>query len=236
MSVLTKEDLKEVIQSFGIEKGDVVLLQAHLSRFANIIQGYQSLIDAIQETITSEGCLIVPSFTYSCLDPACQTQFAYQDWYKVRKEMKGYDCKRSKGESYKELNAQFYMYNPTRSNHPVYSFSYWGSFEEDCLKQSINDPISFQTSLKFFVKRKAFNILIGESKEKSLLVPAIAHTMNMGTTNVQRAYISNGNKNYLKTYLNLSVSKEETEQILNMCYIREIEVNKEKIYCVAIQK
>lgn len=231
--VISKEEIRQLITSFGIEKGDTICLQANLEN-----SRYQSLIEGIMKVVGEEGCLFVPSFSFSTLDPASRDsrKYDYEDYELVRNELNGYQAKISMSDVYKGCNNQFSRYKVSRSVHPVYSFTYWGSFTQDSLKQTMNYPISFQSSLKDFTKKRAFNIIIGEQIENSVLIPAIAQTMNMGVTVMQRAYTMRNQKNVFHTYLHLKVDKEEINKILDMCIIQQNKLGNQEVTCISIQK
>ncbi len=234
--LITKQDIKRVIQSFGITAGDVVCLQADFSKHENILNSTQALIEGVQEIVTEEGCIFIPSFTFETLDPATRDneRYEYKDWKLIREEMLGFQSKYTISQVYKDLNSQFNSYKVTRSNHPVYSFTYWGNFQKEIIKQQLNYPISFANSLKAFMKGRAFNILVAEKKENSILIPAIAQTMNLGISEIQRAYSTRNHKNTVSTYLNLKVEEKECKDILNMCAIQKQTLNGMEIYCISI--
>lgn len=231
--VVKREEIKNALIGFGIEKGDTVCLQANLKKGY-----YQLLIEILQELVGQEGCIFVPSFSFSTLDPATRKSkdYDYDEWQVVRDELLGYQAKYTPSDVYKDLNSQMNRYKISRSNHPVYSFTYWGNFTQDVLKQTLNYPISFQHSLKDFMKGKAWNIIVGDSIESSVLIPAIASTMNMGTSEIQRAYSMRNHKNVFQTYLQLSVDDKEIEKILELCMIQKTLLDNEEILCISIQK
>lgn len=237
-SLITKKDIEEVVASFGITKGDVLCLQADFSKTENVLNSYRSLIEALQEVVSEQGCIFIPSFTFSTLDPAVRDSEDYEqkDWSLIREHILGYQSKYTISQVYDDLNNQFHSYKVTRSTHPVYSFTYWGNFQQEYVKQQMNYPISFSNALKAFTKGRAFNLLIGEKMENSVLVPAIAQTMNLGVTEIQRAYVSRNNKNTLKSYLNLKVDLEECRSILDMCIVEHQNINGLEVHCISIQR
>ena len=191
MEIYTKEDFKQIFIDLGINKGSFVLLEADLSRYSGLVGDYQMLIETLQELITDTGCLCMPCFSYSCLDPAClENKYPYETWKEVRESLPGYHVLYTPSEVYKDCTNLFLHYKDVyRSNHPVYSFAYWGSFDEKILKVDINDALSFNGSLAMCNKKNACNLLIGIEPEKSIMVQAFAHEYQLGQIIVQRAFI-----------------------------------------------
>lgn len=191
MEIYTKEDFKQIFIDLGINKGSFVLLEADLSRYSGLVGDYQMLIETLQELITDTGCLCMPCFSYSCLDPAClENKYPYETWKEVRESLPGYHVLYTPSEVYKDCTNLFLHYKDVyRSNHPVYSFAYWGSFDEKILKVDVNDALSFNGSLAMCNKKNACNLLIGIEPEKSIMVQAFAHEYQLGQIIVQRAFI-----------------------------------------------
>ena len=235
--VLTKSLWIELFKSFGIRKGSVICLQGSISRLGISVDGYQSLIDSLLEVIGTTGCILVPTFTFTCLDPACRkdSQFPYEMWKDIREEMKGFDINLSPSDVYSDLCNQFLRYpGVKRTNHPVYSFAYLGNIDNDWLKQTMNYPISFVHVLKAFTLDNSYNILLGISPEESIFISAISKTMNRGITEIQKAYIKKDKGKQAKTYLNLKVDPEYKNEILDMLNCVTMRVNGENIHCVTL--
>ena len=136
MEIYTKEDFKQIFIDLGIEKGSKILLEADLSRYSGLVGNYQMLIETLQELIGDTGLLCMPCFSYSCLDPACtDTIYPFEKWKEVRENLPGYHVMYTPSEIYQECTNLFLHYKDVyRSNHPVYSFAYWGCFDENLLK------------------------------------------------------------------------------------------------------
>lgn len=233
----TKKDFLDIFSTMGIDEGMVVLVQADLTGFNEILSGSQAIIEALQELVKEDGCIICPTFSLSCLDPACyeQNDYTYESWNMIRDNMLGYDPKLTSCDVYADFANQFLKNeNVRRTNHPVYSFAFWGTYDEKCLEQSLNFPISFSRVFREFVDRRACNILIGEKIENSLLWPAMAKTMNQGILTIKRAIINQGRGKQLKNFLNLEVDQERMEEYKKMCYIQSSEYSRKAIHFVSL--
>ena len=65
--LILKSDFIDLFKSLGIGNGSLICLQANLSKWNSVIGGYQCLLDALFEVIGKEGCVMIPSFSYSTL-------------------------------------------------------------------------------------------------------------------------------------------------------------------------
>ncbi|MGM9912372.1 AAC(3) family N-acetyltransferase [Floccifex sp.] len=237
-NVLFKQDFIDVLNELKVEQGSLICLQANLSKFPNVLGGYQTLFDAIWEVIGEDGCIMIPSFTYSSLDPACMgIYYDYQDWQQIREEMPGYNTALTMSDVNSLCVNQFMMQKGViRSNHPVYSFVFKGNMSMDWVKQTMNYPISFGHVLKGFAHRKAYNILIGFDKEESVLLPAIAKTIGVGSVQVEKAYVQTAKKKMVKTYLNVKCDLEQRKELLEYCYVKESMISNQVISCLSIEE
>lgn len=234
--VYTKKDLLRLLSEFGIEKGMSVLVQGQLDGF-DIIGSQQAFIEALMELVGPEGCIIMPTFTYSCLDPACyeQKQYSYDSWQSIRENSLGYDSKLTSSDIYPSLTNQFLKNEGViRTLHPVYSFAYWGTYNEKCLDQPLNFPISFSRVLRCFWENKSVNLLINEDINHSLLFPAIAKTMNQGIVEEKRGIIKRNHSNSLKMFLNIRMDNETTDEYKDMCSIQSKEYQNKWIHVLSL--
>lgn len=231
MEIYTKEDFKQIFIDLGIQKGSKVLLEADLDRYSGLVGNVQMLIETLQELIGDTGLLCMPCFSYSCLDPAClENYYPYEKWKEVRENLPGFHVIFTPSEIYKDCTNLFLRYKDVyRSNHPVYSFAYWGNFDEDVLKVDVNDALSFHGSLSFLNEKNACNLLIGVLPEKSLLVQALSNEYQLGKTIVQRAFLRS-KRQLTKSFIVQVVDEEISRNLLDGLTVLESESSLEDVY------
>ena len=61
--VVTKDDLVLGFRRVGLKAGQHVVCHSSLSRFGHVIGGADAVIDALEEVITHEGTLVLPTFS-----------------------------------------------------------------------------------------------------------------------------------------------------------------------------
>ncbi len=222
-SLYTKEELQEELKAMGLKKGMRVCLQVSPSLAEHIIGGYQSVLSAVMNVVTKKGCVIVPTFDFSNLDPSCQIDIPLEQWETVRNHMPGYHPRLSGCD---QLGNQFLKNEGVeRSTHPVYSFAYWGTYRLAWLESRSDYPITFETSLVPLNRKDSCNLLLGVKTEDALLLPAIAQVIGLGQIYVQKAKINNPRRSSFKKYLNIRLSKEQKEECLERCKIKEKDWN-----------
>ena len=235
----TKQDFKALFQKIGIRKGDVVLAQIDLSGLQTVISSEQAVIEALQETVESQGCIIVPTFSRSCLDPSCvqASPIDYEDWSTVRENIIGFRPDLTPSDKHPLFSNQFLKnHQVTRTGHPVYSFAYWGKMDSKWLEQTMDFPVSFRHVLRPFAYDQAKNILMGVKKEESVLLPAIAKTMKQGQTMTERAFYKENKKTKVKNFLHTDLQPQQVQNCLDLCYIKSYEFKDIDIYVMTLDQ
>jgi aminoglycoside 3-N-acetyltransferase len=64
-TVLTKDDFIAAFERLGMRRGDTVMVHSSLSKFGFIEGGEDTVIDALLETIGSQGTLVMPTLSFS---------------------------------------------------------------------------------------------------------------------------------------------------------------------------
>ncbi len=105
-----RDKLIEALKTLGLEQGDTVLTHSSLSALGWVDGGPKTVIDAMKETISEEGTLLFPAFTFDiCVKPPYF--FSYRD---------SKCCVGAIPEFFRTLP------DTVRSVHPSHSVSAWG--------------------------------------------------------------------------------------------------------------
>jgi len=62
--VVSKEDIIKGLKDVGLKNGDVVFAHSSLSSFGRVTGGADTVVDALLETVGSEGTVVMPTFTW----------------------------------------------------------------------------------------------------------------------------------------------------------------------------
>lgn len=118
---IDKKDLVEAVRGTGLTEGSVVCVHSSLSHFGHVKGGAQAVIDALVETVGSEGCLVMPTFSMA------GSMNAYVDSGVI------FDVRNSPSrvgaitESFRKCPGVI------RSSHPTHSVAAWGRGAEELL-------------------------------------------------------------------------------------------------------
>lgn len=213
----TKKNMIDIYHQIGIQKGSIVCLQVNMNAIHSILGQAQTCIESLMEVVTNSGCIIVPTFDTSSLDPSCLDGIDYEKWKPLRKEEPGYRRRLTGCDAF---GIQF-LRNPKvrRSKHPSYSFAYWGNYDESRLEAKPDFPVSFNQALWPMQNENAMNVLIGYDETKSVLPYVIAKKQNIGTWMVQRAKVGMSDPPVFETFMSLSLEKKEQAKCLEACSI-----------------
>lgn len=107
--IITKARLEAFLKNLGIRQGSTVLLQADLKAMPQLVGHATTLIETLISIIGPRGTLIVPSFTYEALDPACQKQtYPYPLWQTIRFNHPGFSSRTMPADIWQDAANAFY--------------------------------------------------------------------------------------------------------------------------------
>lgn len=127
---VTISSLVQDLRDLGVGAGDVVLVHASLSALGWVCGGAPAVVDALQEVVTAEGTIVMPTHTPGNRDPSEMGNPPVPDgWYDaVRAEMPPYRPAVTPAQGVGAIAECFRSYpSVRRSDHPQHSFAAWGA-------------------------------------------------------------------------------------------------------------
>jgi aminoglycoside 3-N-acetyltransferase len=127
---VTVTTLVEDLRGLGVEAGDSLFVHSSLSALGWVAGGPQAVVDALQEVLTPEGTLAMPTFTSQLSDPADWSAPPVPgDWVEpIRAETPAYRPAVTPTRGVGAVPECFRSYPGVhRSAHPITSISAWGA-------------------------------------------------------------------------------------------------------------
>jgi len=125
----TIPSLKNDFEALGVKPGTNIILHCSLSKIGWVVGGPVAVIRALMETLSSEGTLVMPTFTGDNSDPSIWEHPPVPEswWDTIRKEMPAFEPELTPTRGLGRIAETFRNWpGVLRSNHPVSSFAAWG--------------------------------------------------------------------------------------------------------------
>jgi len=118
------------LQELGVEAGDDLLVHSSLSALGWVSGGAQAVVAALQEVVSADGTLVMPTFTGQLTDPAdWEAPPVPDNWVPMIRDSR--PPFRPDVTPTREMGAIAECFRThretTRSRHPWYSFAAWGA-------------------------------------------------------------------------------------------------------------
>lgn len=119
--ILSIAELKDTLKQLGIAPGDRIMVHSSFKSFGKVEKGPHGIIQALMETVTSEGIVAMPALSDCCDGGTAGV----------------YDKEHTPIEKWVGIIPELFRQTPgvTRSNHPTHSVCAWGSEAEAFLEQ-----------------------------------------------------------------------------------------------------
>lgn len=168
----TRARLAADLRALGVQAGDVLIVHASLSRLGWVAGGPVAVIQALQDAVTPEGTLVMPTFTLYLTDPAGWRRFAVPEgwWATIRAEMSAFDPARTPTRGMGQIAELFRTWPDVhRSSHPHSSFAAWGKHADFITADhSLNDSLGDGSPLARVYDLNGKVLLLGTEVNSSL--------------------------------------------------------------------
>ncbi len=127
--LVTPEDIKTALREVGVQKGQTIMVHTSLSSLGYVCGGAQSIIEALTESVSEEGTIMMPTQSWKNLDPAAGVYWQEPEewWPVIRKYIPAYDKRITPTNTMGAVSEMFRQWPGTlRSAHPARSVAAWG--------------------------------------------------------------------------------------------------------------
>lgn len=161
----SKETLKMQLQALGIRAGDAILVHSSLSSMGWIAGGAQAVVEALQETVTSNGTIVMPAQSSDNSDPSYWMMPPVpKEWHEpIRQAMPAFDPHTTHLRGMGEIANCFHRHPKTiRSPHPSHSFIAWGRLAREWMAEHpLTDSFGLTSPLGKMLQHPVKIVLIG---------------------------------------------------------------------------
>lgn len=228
--IVTRNELASFLKSLGVVKGSTILLQADLSELPVLVGMETALLETILNLIGPSGCLILPAFTRSALDPSCLMDqnipafIPYSAWQTVREQHPGYTSRTLPADQWAAAANTFLLQTKVkRTEHPCYSFAWCGPAPFKTTLDSLDYPVSYTHILKMMKNPSAINLLFGVRLQDSLMLKMEARERNLDTTVVRTAFLRRVRRSFQETFLDSEITHETAEEVSGLLDVVQTE-------------
>jgi aminoglycoside 3-N-acetyltransferase len=123
--------LERDLRALGMQPGSIVLVHSSLSALGWVCGGPQAVIQALMETLTPKGTLIMPAHSGDLSDPGrwSNPPVPAEWWDEIRATMPAYHMHLTPTRGMGRIAELFRTWpDVQRSNHPQVSFAAWGKY------------------------------------------------------------------------------------------------------------
>ena len=200
----SKEALKDQLQQLGINSGDSLMVHSSLKSMGWIAGGAQAVVEALIETLTEAGTLIMPAQSTDNSDPVYWMEPPVpENWHQpIRDELPAFDPFLSGMRGMGKIAECFHRHPLTiRSPHPSHSFIAWGSQAADWMsEQPIDDSFGKRSPLAKMMQANVKILLIGVGFDSCTALHYAEFVQDHRVTSPQGAAILLDGKRVWQTY------------------------------------
>jgi aminoglycoside 3-N-acetyltransferase len=164
-TMATKETLMADFSQLGLKRGMNVIVHASLSKIGWVCGGEITVIQALMETVTNEGTIIMPAQNTNNSEPSywVNPPVPKEWWEDIREKMPAYDPKTTPTYGMGKIAEAFRSFPGVfRSGHPMVSFTAWGNHAEYITAaHSIDYPFGEQSPLSRIYDLNGHVLLLG---------------------------------------------------------------------------
>jgi aminoglycoside 3-N-acetyltransferase len=213
--ILSKKELKNAFQLVGLKQGDYVIAHTSLSKLGYVIGGPQTVIEALLETVGSEGTIMIPTQSWKNLSPehGVHGDIPEVEWEKLKEYLPAYDKKITPTNTMGAVAEMFRNWPGTvRSDHPARSFAANGAKAEYLIDNHDLSDIFGQSSplgKLYELDGKVLLIGVGHDKNTSIhLADVLADYPEKSNETVSSVVTVNGQRKWVE-YTTLKVDGKD---------------------------
>lgn len=213
--LVTPKDIRDALTNVGVRKGQAVMVHTSLSALGYVCGGAQAVIEALLDSVGSEGTIMMPAQSWKNLDPAegVYWQEPEEWWPVIRENIPAYDKRITPTNTMGAVSEMFRQWPGTlRSDHPARSVAAWGRYARHLTENhDLSDIFGDSSPIGRLYELDGYVLLIGVGYDKNTslhLADARADYPGKHTV-IQSSAIQSGGQRIWKSYETLAVDGED---------------------------
>ncbi|MGP1428244.1 MAG: aminoglycoside N(3)-acetyltransferase [Treponema sp.] len=221
MITVCKKDIARGLTDIGLKQGDVVIVHTSLKSIGYVCGGAQAVIEALIETVTSEGTIVMPTQSWKNLDPETGVHWDAEksDWDKIRGNWPAYDKHLTPTNTMGAVAEMFRQWpGSIRTDHPARSVCAWGKHAKYIAAEHTLSNIFGEGSPIAKLYELDANVLllgVGYDKNTSIHLADVRAKYPGKHDCIEHSAILENGKRVWKAYKTLFVDGEDFEKIGN---------------------
>lgn len=217
--IVLKEDIKKGLEDLGLKAGDNVIVHTSLKSFGFVCGGAQMVIEALLDTVTEEGTVMMPTQTWKNMDP--ETGVHWEEpkewWQTIRDNWPAYDKDITPTNTMGAVAEMFRKWpGSVRSEHPVRSFAAKGAMAEYLIENhDISDIFGETSPIGKLYEKNGKVLLLGVGYDKNTSIHLADYRAEYPSKKIVKencAKLVDGKREWI-TYETIAVDGEDFVEI-----------------------
>ncbi|WP_281864725.1 aminoglycoside N(3)-acetyltransferase [Planomicrobium okeanokoites] len=189
----SKDSLKTQLKELGIQEGDQLMVHSSLKSMGWIAGGAQAAVEALMETVTGSGTIVMPSQSTDNSDPVYWMEPPIpENWHAdLRESLPAYDPHLTGLRGMGKIAECFHRHpSAIRSPHPSHSFMAWGADAAEWMRDHpLEDSFGEGSPLAKMMKAEVKILFIGVGFDSCTALHYAEFAQDDRTTSPQGAAI-----------------------------------------------
>ncbi len=230
--IVLKQDILSALSEVGVCNGQTIMVHTSLSSLGFVCGGAQVIIEALLETVGTEGTIMMPTQSWKNLDPATGVHWEEPEnwWPLIRENWPAYNKDITPTNTMGTVAEMFRKWPGTlRSDHPARSVAAWGKHAEYLTSaHDLSNIFGDGSPIGKLYEQDGLVLLIGVGYDKNTslhLADVRANYPSKHNSTEHSAVLEDG-KRVWKQYETLFVDGEDFNEIgaafENTCSVRKV--------------
>jgi aminoglycoside 3-N-acetyltransferase len=215
---ITKEFIVEELKHLGVEKGMHLLVHSSMSSLGWVCGGPVAVVQALQESVTQEGTIIMPTHSGNYSDPKdWENPPVPREWHDLIKlRMPAFDPEVTPTHGVGTIPELFRtLPQVKRSNHPKGSFAAWGKEQEGLISEH---PLDFSFSKtsplgRLYELANSYVLLLGTDYESNTIFHLAEYDHPLSNIKIEGSPIMENGQRVWKEFKEIKLNCDDFQTI-----------------------